>query len=69
MYYCSRTELEKLKQRVINLRQSEVALRGCEAHQKIWKELCELEEMLQYAAIIPIELENEKIITKPQIIR
>lgn len=40
MYYYSRTELEKLKQRVINLRQSEVALRGCEAHQKIWKELC-----------------------------
>lgn len=69
MYYCSRTELEKLKQRVINLRQSEVALRGCEAHRKVWKDLRLLEEMLQYASIVPIELENNKIITKSQIIR
>lgn len=44
-------EYNKLKQRVINLRQSTVSEQGSASHAKIWEELRELEHLLENAQI------------------
>lgn len=61
-------EYEELKQRVINLRIASTAEAGGKYHPKIWAELCELEEELSNAKLIPPRMAiNDTIVIKPNL--
>ena len=56
-------EYNKLKQKIINLRQAAVSAQNSEAHAKIWEELTQLEDLLQNAKITDNSVE-QNIISK-----
>jgi len=58
-------EYNELKQRLLNLRQSAVALQGSEYHSKIWDELRQVEEEFQNAKIVGNQ-SDKNIISKPE---